>query len=233
MVCSGRLLGPETLAVERLYRAAGLEVAGAELPDHVSLELAFLAYLVEQEAPSGRLERSFIRRHAGRWMPELGLRLARSRDEAFGPVGDLLAGWINERLRPVMHPKKTRSALPVISQSQDCTLCGFCVQACPRHALKIFETGHETALTLLEEACTGCGKCERACDFGAIRLLPCTRGQGEGQRLLYSSPRLACPVCGTATVSRAEFEFVAARIGRPDWLEICPGCRGLSLEIET
>jgi TorA maturation chaperone TorD len=42
---NGRILGPETFAVERAYRAAGVEPIGAELPDHASLELAFLAQL--------------------------------------------------------------------------------------------------------------------------------------------------------------------------------------------
>jgi TorA maturation chaperone TorD len=64
---SGRLLGPQTFAVERLYHAAGLESASAELPDHASTELAFLAYLAEQGADN--IERGFITKHAGRWLP--------------------------------------------------------------------------------------------------------------------------------------------------------------------
>ena len=45
---TGKILGPQTFEMARLYRAAGLEAAGAELPDHISLELAFLSYLVGQ-----------------------------------------------------------------------------------------------------------------------------------------------------------------------------------------
>ncbi|MEK9162043.1 MAG: molecular chaperone TorD family protein, partial [Chloroflexota bacterium] len=40
-----RLFGPETFAVAKIYRAAGLEIVGAELPDHISNELAFLEHL--------------------------------------------------------------------------------------------------------------------------------------------------------------------------------------------
>ena len=48
---SGRLFTEITLEVEQWYRAAGIEIVGAELPDHASLELAFLAHLsgAEQE----------------------------------------------------------------------------------------------------------------------------------------------------------------------------------------
>jgi nitrate reductase assembly molybdenum cofactor insertion protein NarJ len=78
---TGRILGPATFAVEKLYRATGLERVGAELPDHASLELAFLAHLaaVGQDAVLPA-ERQFIERHAGRWLPSLGRALARSGD---------------------------------------------------------------------------------------------------------------------------------------------------------
>src|SRR3989304_6750995 len=73
---------------------------GAGLPVHASLESAFLAHLadVEQVAnPSTSLraglsyEQQFIKQHAGRWLPELGRTLARSGDEVYGPIGQLLA----------------------------------------------------------------------------------------------------------------------------------------------
>jgi TorA maturation chaperone TorD len=74
---SGRPMGPEMIQVERLYRAAGLEMDGSELADHAAMELAFLAHLAGVD--ERELERNFIRKHAGRWLPFLGKRLSLSR----------------------------------------------------------------------------------------------------------------------------------------------------------
>ncbi|MFQ5436543.1 MAG: molecular chaperone TorD family protein, partial [Anaerolineae bacterium] len=48
-VMNGRFLGPITFELQRLYQEAGLETAGAELPDYAAVELEFLSYLVERE----------------------------------------------------------------------------------------------------------------------------------------------------------------------------------------
>ena len=61
---TGRAFGEAVLAVERYYRAAGLEVVGAELPDHASVELAFLAHVTAHGARD--VERDFLTRRAGR-----------------------------------------------------------------------------------------------------------------------------------------------------------------------
>ena len=42
---SGHFCGPEAHALEQLYHLANLSVVGAEAPDHVSVELSFLAHL--------------------------------------------------------------------------------------------------------------------------------------------------------------------------------------------
>ena len=43
-----RIIGPTTFKIQALYKRAGLEIIGAELADHISLELAFLSFLTEQ-----------------------------------------------------------------------------------------------------------------------------------------------------------------------------------------
>lgn len=223
---SGRLLGPETLAVEKMYRSAGLESIDAELPDHVSLELAFLAHAAAGGHAS--LERRFIEQHAGRWLPDLGRALARSGDRVYAPIGQLLAGWLTERV----HPSRARASanglrVPAMSQAAACTLCGFCAQVCPAHALVVCETHDTTALLLATTVCVSCGKCERFCEARALRM----RAPGEERRaepewlVLHRSPRAHCRGCGEPTVSRAELDFVAAKIDQPVWLEYCPGCR--------
>lgn len=244
---SGRVLGPETFAVERFYRAGGLEVASAELPDHASVELAFLAYLAERGADQS--EREFIEKHAGRWLPELSRALADSGDEVYAPIGQLLADWLEERaggpVTGIVGRATRRSSLvtrhsslatrlPVVLETEACTLCGFCVQVCPTRALAIRETTSETRLVLNVAACVGCGKCERVCEAHALSLAPSVDGQPPpADRItLRRSPRPVCRGCGTPMVSRAELDFVAAQIGHPAWLDYCAECRPLLMETQ-
>ncbi len=91
----GQMLGEVTWEVERWYRAAGLEIPGTELPDHASLELAFLAYLANTEqAEMRRAGQAFLRQHAGRWLPHLGRQLAMTGDPVYAPVGQALYSWL-------------------------------------------------------------------------------------------------------------------------------------------
>jgi len=91
--------------VGQLYETAGLQITDGELPDHASLELAFLAYLARQPLLDPihasrwqRLEKQFITHHAGRWLPELGRGLGASGDLVYAPIGRLLAGSLVERI---------------------------------------------------------------------------------------------------------------------------------------
>jgi TorA maturation chaperone TorD/ferredoxin len=229
---SGRLLGPETLEVERLYRAVGLEPEGSELPDHASVELAFLAYLAGGGSQTEIAEREFIRQHAGRWLPSFGRGLARSGDRAYAAVGQPLIGWLGEaRCHPVQR-RRAGCGQPSIPFFDDCTLCGFCVQACPARALEIIESKTETALRLFPSLCMGCGRCERACEFKALRMeVPPIVSDGPSEKdavILRLSLRAYCPSCGNATVSRAELDFVRDQLDNPTWLENCLDCRPIA-----
>lgn len=243
----GRLLGETSFALARLYQAAGLEIAGAELPDHAAVELAFLAHLANRAADEPehktewrRLERRFIKKHAGCWLPALGKALVRSGDAVYAPIGRLLAEWLEEagRSNKVASILVRRPRLPGIAHQDDCTLCGFCIQACPTRALTIRETAHETSLLLSAAHCVSCAKCEQVCSTGALRLSAAETGMMDvnafpGQanwRPLRRSPRAICPGCGEATVSCAELDFVATNIGRPDWLVYCLTCRPYLME---
>lgn len=237
----GRLLGPETAAVAQIYRAAGLQISGGELPDHASLELAFLAYLAEQQATTTAqvrqwrsLERRFIKKHAGRWLPELGQALAASGDTVYAPIGTFLAEWLQEatRSRTRHRPPNRQRLLPVIGREVDCTLCGFCVQACPTSALSIRETETETALLLSAVACIGCERCVRICQEKVLLLEAAQRKQlsTPGWTVLRRSPRATCPECNTPTVSFAELAHVTAQIGPLPWLARCHDCRAQLVE---
>jgi TorA maturation chaperone TorD/formate hydrogenlyase subunit 6/NADH:ubiquinone oxidoreductase subunit I len=239
----GGLFGESCLELGRLYQAAGLEVTGSELPDHAAVELAFLAYLArraaeepEQSAAWSQLERRFIKKHAGRWLPGVGREMAGSADTVYAPIGRLLAEWLAEAVRPVAKPAQVRRPRwPQVSRRQDCTLCGFCIQVCPTRALKIHESGRETSLLLFDAHCVSCAKCERVCPTGTLQMTA-SKGVLKGEtavdslaakswRCLRRSPRAICPACGAATISCAELEFVASQIGQPDWLAYCLTCR--------
>ncbi len=126
------------------------------------------------------------------------------------------------------------ASLPTLPRAEDCTLCGFCVQVCPVRALAIRESESETLLILDAPACIGCSKCERICDTKALTLhtsysmQPCPeRSRRDETRniALRQSPRAACPACGKPTVSQAELDFVASKLGSPEWLPLCLDCR--------
>jgi nitrate reductase assembly molybdenum cofactor insertion protein NarJ/ferredoxin len=232
---SGRVFGPQATEVERYYQAAGLEAAGAELPDHVSMELAFLAHTAEYGASD--VERDFITKHAGRWLPGLGRALARSGDEVYAPIGQLLAEWVEEcgRTREASRTARTShstvhvSRLPMVHSAEACTLCSFCAQVCPTHALAIHETARDTLLVLSPAKCVGCNKCERVCDQHALKMQPSTSEHtaAQGPYVLCQSPRARCRGCDEPMVSQAELDFVVRQIGHPVWLDYCSDCRSV------
>lgn len=222
----GRPFGPEAAAVARLYRAAGLECADAELPDHAAIELAFLAAL----AAAGWLEweRRFLAEHAGRWLPQLGQALSESGDEVYAAVGRLLRDSLNAGLQPRLPAgaRPRRPHLPALSAPDSCSLCGFCTRVCPTQALMIQESASATSLRLVPAACVGCGKCERICPAGLLELQPAAPAEPY---VLRQSPRAACRGCGQPLVSQAELDNVAARLGQPAWLYYCSECRSQQL----
>jgi NAD-dependent dihydropyrimidine dehydrogenase PreA subunit len=208
----------------------GLELGGAELADHVSIELEFLAYLCEQEAlldahtHRWRMVRQlFVKEHAACWMPDVGRALARSSDEAWQAIGQLLSAVCT---KPHQGPS-ARSALPTLPQIADaemCTLCGFCVQICPTQALRVQENEQNTTLYLLAAQCTHCAKCQKICPEQAVTMA--ALGSVGKTAVLRQSPRGHCPACHTATISEAEITAVAKRLEyHPDWLDYCLSCR--------
>ncbi len=80
---SGTLWGEETIAVKRNIEAAGFDFEDEfnGIPDHISVELEFLAKLTVMEADAWRRadsvaagnalqwQHDFISKHAGKWMP--------------------------------------------------------------------------------------------------------------------------------------------------------------------
>ena len=230
MYRNGRLLGPVMFSVKTEYQAVGLEVEGPELPDHIAVELEFISFLAEQEAKKGRSARlggnvwiKFIKNHAAHWMPAVGQQLVSANDPVWKALGQLLEAVII--LPGTIRSSRHREGFPVIHETNRCSLCGFCVQVCPVQALRIGENAEATTLFLLPDLCIQCRKCEQICGEKALVLEKA--GLSIEPAMLRQSPRVVCPGCNQATVSKAELSAVAKRLGEyPKWLDYCMECRG-------
>jgi ferredoxin/nitrate reductase assembly molybdenum cofactor insertion protein NarJ len=232
MVRDGRLAGPSTFSIASAYKAAGVVVSGTELPDHASVELAFLAYLSAQEANAAdsadqwrRARRLFISHHAGKWLPALGRSLAQTQDTVYSPIGRLLVNALLIIPRVIRPAPTLTNVLPNLSPPEMCNLCSFCVQVCPTRALTIRETDEVTSLQISDSACVGCRHCIRICPTRALEM---ARRQPDNHcRVLRASVRAHCLFCGQPMISQAELEAVSKELGDPAWLNYCPDCRPL------
>ena len=222
---SGRLLNDATWEIERRYNDAGLEIPGAELPDHASLELEFLSFLSAAEHADWHLaEAPFLKQHAGRWLPELGRQLSASRDAVYSPIGKLLTAW----LALVLSDEKRTPFRDTVLQPQvsaACILCMVCLSACPVEAIRVQESPQVTRLVLLSEDCHGCGECAQSCDHGAITMAAAEEYVGGSWQVLFASPRGVCLQCGAPLVSEAELSYVSSILGHRSWINSCPDCR--------
>lgn len=216
---TGKILGPQTFEMARLYRAARLETVGAELPDHISLELAFLSHLAGSSQ-----ERQFLENHAA-WMIDLGRTLSRFVDEVYAPIGALLVAWLESALvTPQPEKEKEGMRVPSLPCPDDCTLCGFCAQVCPTHALKVMEYAKNTLLVFEAAECIHCGKCQKICEFHALKMsLPTT--MDARLRALRQSPQVQCQTCGQPVASQAEMDYIVSQIGEAVWQHLCLDCR--------
>lgn len=131
------------------YRAHGLVVGGSrrERPDHVAVELEFMALLTAKEADALRhlgpdqvamcreAQALFLGEHLGRWAPLFARRLAERADG--GPylsVAELLTDWIAAELEehgvPARPPAPMGELLPIVESAGGG--CGIDAEGCPR-----------------------------------------------------------------------------------------------------
>jgi len=217
---TGKILGPQTFELAQLYRAAGLEAVGAELPDHISLQLAFLSHIA-----GSSWEMKFLESHAT-WMIELGRTLSRYGDEIYSLIGSLLADWLEFSLAPppLQTKQGNRVMIPTLPRPDDCTLCGFCVQICPTYALKVLEDAQQTMLVLEVADCIHCGKCNKICEFNALKMgIPAINN--TSMQSLRQSQHVQCQNCGQLISSQAEMDYIISQIGKAAWQHLCPDCR--------
>jgi nitrate reductase assembly molybdenum cofactor insertion protein NarJ/NAD-dependent dihydropyrimidine dehydrogenase PreA subunit len=221
---TGRILGPQSFEMARLYHTVGLESVGAELPDHVSLELTFLSFLTKKNNTPALQQ--FLEKHSD-WMIDLGHALKRSCDGVYAPIGQFLADWLTEWMTLPVQPvngKQSSSSYPVIPRADDCTLCGFCAQVCPTHALKVMQNAKGDFLSLSPADCIHCNKCERICEFHALKMSLAKPEAGE-TFILRQSPHALCLTCGKPIASQAEMSYIVSQIGEAPWQHLCLDCR--------
>jgi TorA maturation chaperone TorD len=103
-VRDGELWGPQTVKVKAFIEAAGLSYADSfhEMPDHLSVELEFMAKLTAHEAErwqagdeenalgSLRIQRRFFDEHVNQWVPRFCQKiLDRNESEFYGKMAEL------------------------------------------------------------------------------------------------------------------------------------------------
>ncbi|MFQ5922933.1 MAG: molecular chaperone TorD family protein, partial [Anaerolineales bacterium] len=104
-----RLMGEVTTHVRRAYAEAGLAIADGyhEMPDHVSVELEFMAWLANEEAVASEdsdvdvisffVERqaAFLQAHLSRWIPEFCHRVViANKSKFYSRAAAVLAAFV-------------------------------------------------------------------------------------------------------------------------------------------
>jgi DMSO reductase family type II enzyme chaperone len=113
---TGLVMGPSTGAVLQAYRQSGLAINSAlkDLPDHVAVELEFMAHLCCEEAraeSAGRADltlrlkqeqRSFLDAHLATWLPAMCEKVIRETTSTiyrgFAEIAAIFVGWDRDRL---------------------------------------------------------------------------------------------------------------------------------------
>lgn len=164
----GRLMGAAAGQVVECYNEAGLELSTEirELPDHVSLELAFMAHLAAEEErdPDRRAvwcdrERRFLLEHLARWLPQFCSKIERSKAHPYYREAAWEAKKLIEedlqRLAPPLAEAATRTnSTPRISDPADRT--------------NSRRRPPEFSLAVDVSRCTLCVLCTENCPPGAL-----------------------------------------------------------------
>jgi TorA maturation chaperone TorD/NAD-dependent dihydropyrimidine dehydrogenase PreA subunit len=249
----GRTMGDATLDVRARLASAGLTPRRQTLPDHVGIELAFMAHLTASEALAwetadedrarGYLiqQESFLRDHLTAWLPQFCNRMLAGRPhvyyanlahraEAFvtHDCGQVQT-WLGHGSAAATAPTVERDWWSV-AVDPGCTLCGICIQVCRPGALQQIRSAESREVLLHFEAslCDGCAACQRWCPEQIIKV---RRAEGHpAGGALASSDILACPGCGQLHAPAAMVTRVQAQMGRVNEallkrLTLCHDCK--------
>jgi TorA maturation chaperone TorD len=246
----GKVMGDCTVAVRRHYTAERLASEDHFLPDHIAVELEFMAHLARREAEALerddenealaclRRQEAFLREHLGRWLPSFCRKVLTSGAHPFyANLAERTWEHVAQDTAQVRtwlratEPVDERNGWTVAVESK-CSLCGLCTRLCPRKALRITQDRDEMCLLFDPTVCDGCAACQQRCPEGAVTVDPSPRGEEEPV-LLISSPLVICPRCGEPYQSTALLARVQQRISGEgaklrSWLTLCPSCKASS-----
>jgi TorA maturation chaperone TorD/Pyruvate/2-oxoacid:ferredoxin oxidoreductase delta subunit len=217
----GRTMGDTTLDVRRRLTEEGLAPSKHVLPDHLGIELAFMARLATSEARAwetgdddgardylGR-QASFLYDHLTAWLPQFCHRVLAGRPVAHyaGLARDAETYVLDDAAR-VQAWLSNGSAAPtgVVTRQESwtvsivpgCTLCDICAQVCQPGALRLVRDVERALVVLRFETshCDGCAACQRWCPEHVIGVSPVVAGERPAGDELAWSTMLACPRCG-------------------------------------
>lgn len=251
----GRTMGDTTIDVRRRLAGEGLAPNDRTLPDHVAMELAFMAHLAFREArvwDAGddqgardvlAQQESFLYDHLMAWLPQFCRRvlvgrphahyadLARSTETFVTGDAVRLQAWLGLGRRAAPGAIAEREGWGV-TVGRGCTLCDICVQVCRPGALQAARHGKQGAVSLRFEAalCDGCAACQHWCPEDLIRVGRVPEGEDRPDGELVRSAMLACPGCGQLHAPAAMVAKVQAKMGPGDealidWMALCHSCR--------
>lgn len=217
----GRTMGDTALDVQRRMAIEGLTPGARTLPDHVSIELAFMAHLAAREAQAWEegdqdgardylvRQESFLQDHLIAWLPQFCHRIlagrpldpfvALARDTEAFVVGDAerVRAWLGngtgESAEGAAKPERW-----VVTADRGCTMCGICMQVCRPGALRQVRDTERGMVVLRVDAvlCDGCAACQRWCPEESIAVKRLPDGEHPTETELARSAMVACPGCG-------------------------------------
>ena len=124
----------------------------------------------------------------------------------------------------------------VVLNVEGCTLCLYCVSACPTGAL--MDDPERPTLRFAEDACVQCGLCKATCPEKVISLKPQLdfRAATAQARVLKQEEPFCCIACGKPFGVKSTIERVSAKLEGKHWmfkgsarrlevLKMCEDCR--------
>ncbi len=257
----GQTMGETTLHVRRRLAEEGLIPDGPWLPDHVAIELAFMAHLAAREALAWdaddsdeawcqlRQQGTFLSEHLCTWLPQFCHRilagrplvyyaeLAQRAETFVANDAAKIRGWLGDGLVAEESAAADRDGWVVIL-GQGCTLCYICVQVCQPGALRgtCDEEAGMVNLGFDPAKCDGCAACEQWCPEGIVRVDKVQDSDLPKKEELARSSLLACPDCGRLHVPEAMVAGIVARMGPAQEalaqrLLLCYDCKGMDVPL--
>lgn len=240
----GRLMGAVTDQLLQRYTEAGLQVKTTigQFTDHISIELAFMAFLVDQEEEqSSRCliwrarQRRFLNEHLYRWAGTFCEAIQESQVHPFfTQAACATQKLLDQEVHRLTHTKQTKK-YPNIRLDLDaasCTLCTLCVDNCRQGALSVSSSQNSLSLIFNHTECNGCRACLRLCPENAItlrRMPPTDMPPMEEILTLISAARAICPRCSQPHIALPWLERLSVHLqGDPGMrasLLLCPVCK--------